>query len=107
MKKDEPSAKEDKEKLKALREERKDLLDRNKERLKKQNQEVNLIKQALKDAPLTVPEIADATKLAADKVLWYVSALKKYGEINEGELTGAYFKYILVSKSTAKDEPED
>ena len=107
MKKDEPSAKEDKEKLKALREERKDLLDRNKERLKKQNQDVNLIKQALKDGPLTVPEIAGATKLASDRVLWYVSALKKYGEIAEGELTGAYFKYILVPKSGAKEEQEE
>lgn len=107
MKKDESSAKEDKEKLKALREERKTLLDRNKERLKKQNQEVNLVKKGLKDRPLTVPELAAATGLASDKALWYVSALKKYGEIAEGELTGAYFKYILVSKTTTKDEPEE
>jgi predicted transcriptional regulator len=107
MKQPELSAKDDKEKLKALREERKALLDRNKEQLKKQNQEVNLVKQALKDGPLTVPELAAATGLASEKVLWYVSALKKYGEIAEGELTGAYFKYILLSKSTAKDETEE
>lgn len=107
MKQPESSAKDDKEKLKALREERKALLDQNKERLKKQNQDVNLVKQALKDGPLTVPEIASATGLAPDRVLWYVSALKKYGEIAEGELTGAYFKYILLSKSNAKDEQEE
>jgi len=107
MKQLESSAKDDKEKLKALREERKALLDRNKEILKKQNQDVKLVKQALKDGPLTVPEIAAAAKLAADRVLWYVSALKKYGEIAEGELTGAYFKYSLVSKTTDKDEPEE
>jgi hypothetical protein len=107
MKQPESSAKEDKEKLKALREERKTLLDRNKERLKKQNQEVNLIKKGLKDGPLTVPELAAATGLASDKVLWYVSALKKYGEIAEGELTANYFKYVLLSKSTAKDETEE
>jgi hypothetical protein len=107
MKQPESSAKEDKEKLKALREERKTLLDRNKERLKKQNQEVNLVKKALKDAPLTVPELAAVTGLASDQVLWYVSALKKYGEIAEGELTANYFKYVLLSKSTAKDESEE
>jgi hypothetical protein len=107
MKKDESSSRDDKEKLKALREERKALLDRNKERLKKQNQEVNLIKQTLKDGPLTVPDISAASGLAADKTLWYVSALKKYGEIAEGELSGAYFKYTLVPKSTTKDEPEE
>jgi hypothetical protein len=107
MKQPELSAKDDKEKFKALREERKALLDRNKERLKKQNQEVNLIKQGLKDGPLTVPELAAATGLASDKVLWYVSALKKYGDIAEGELTGEYFKYSLVSKSDTKEEPEE
>jgi predicted transcriptional regulator len=107
MTQDNVTAKDDKEKLKALREERKDLLERNKERLKIQNQELNLIKKELKNGPGTVPAIAAATGLPGDKVLWYVSALKKYGEIAEGELTGSYFNYSLVSKSTAKDEPED
>jgi hypothetical protein len=107
MKENDSSAKDDKEKLKALREERKDLLERNKDRLKIQNQELNLIKKELKNGPGTVPEIAAATGLPGDKVLWYVSSLKKYGDIQEEDLTGSYFKYSLVSKSTTKDEPED
>jgi len=107
MKQDDVSAKDDKEKLKALREERKDILLRNKELLKKQNQEINLIKKELKNGPMTVPELAAATGLAGDKVLWYVSAMKKYGEMAEGELSGGYFKYILIAKSTAKEEPEE
>lgn len=107
MKQPESSAKDDKEKLKALREERKDLLERNKERLKIQNQELNLIKKELKNGPRTVPAIAAATGLPGDKVLWYVSGLKKYGDIQEGDLSEGYFNYILVAKSAARNELED
>jgi len=107
MKQDDSSAKADKEKLKTLKEERKDILERNKERLKKQNQELNLIKKALKNGPMTVPSIASATGLEADKVLWYVMAMKKYGEIDEGDLADGYFNYTLLAKSKEKEEPEE
>jgi hypothetical protein len=107
MKPENPSVKDEKEKLKALREERKEILDRNKERLKKQNQEVNLIKKELKGGPKTVPEMVAATGLSGDRVLWYIMALKKYNEIQEGELVGEYFKYILVAKPSAKEEAEE
>jgi hypothetical protein len=107
MKQDNPSVKDNKERLKALREERKEILERNKERLKIQNQEVNLIKRELKGGPRTVPELVAATGLPGDKVLWYLMALKKYNEIQEGELVGDYFKYILVAKSSAKEEAEE
>jgi hypothetical protein len=107
MKPENPSAKDEKEKLKALREDRKEILDRNKERLKKQNQEVNLVKKELKGGPKTVPELVAATGLPGDRVLWYIMALKKYNEIQEGELLGEYFRYILVAKSSAKEEAEE
>jgi len=107
MKQDDLSAKDDKEKLKALREERKDILERNKGLLKKQNQEINLIKKELKNGPRTVPALVAATGLTGDKVLWYVMAMKKYGELQEGELAEGYFNYTLVAKSTAKEEPEE
>jgi hypothetical protein len=107
MKQDNPATKDNKEKLKTLRGERKDILERNKERLKKQNQEIILIKKELKNGPRTVPAIAAATGLAGDKILWYVMAMKKYGEIQEGELADGYFNYILDAKSTAKEEPEE
>jgi predicted transcriptional regulator len=107
MKQDDSSAKDDKEKLKALREQRKDILERNRDLLKRQNQEINLIKKELKNGPRTVPAIAAATGLSGDKVLWYVMAMKKYGEILEGDLAGGYFNYILVAKSASKEEPEE
>jgi predicted transcriptional regulator len=107
MKQDDLSAKDDKERLKALREERKDILERNKELLKKQNKEISLIKKELKNGPRTVPALAAATGLEGEKVLWYMMAMKKYGEIEEGELAEGYFNYILVAKTTAKDEQEE
>jgi len=107
MKQDDVSAKDDKERLKALREEHKDILERNKGLLKKQNQEINLIKKELKNGPRTVPELAAATGLTGEKALWYIMAMKKYGEAQEGDLTGNYFKYVLVAKATAKEESEE
>ncbi len=61
----------------------------------------------MKGGPKTVPEMAAATGLSVDRVLWYVIALKKYNEIQEGELAGEYFKYIFVGKSSSKEEAEE
>ncbi|MBN1626565.1 MAG: winged helix-turn-helix domain-containing protein [Deltaproteobacteria bacterium] len=107
MKQDDSSPKDDKAKIKALREERKDLLERNIERLKKQNQDVNLIKKELKNGPRTVPAISATTGLPSDKVLWYVMSMKKYGEVEEGDLVNGYFNYVLLTKPVSKEEPEE
>lgn len=102
MNKDDPVVKANREKMKALREERKETLKRNRELLKKQSQEIVLIKKELKKAPHTVPELAEATGLESDKILWYISALRKYGEVEEGEEAAGYFKYLLVKSSKSE-----
>ena len=104
MNKDDTRTKDNKEKLKALREERKDIIDRNKVLLKKQNSEISLIKKELKNGPRTVPELANSTGLESDKVLWYISGLRKYGEIEEGEEAGGYFKYALVKPAPTEKQ---
>lgn len=103
MNKDITQKKENKEKLKALREERKEIIQKNKDRLKQQIKEVGLLKKELKNGPQTIPELTQATGIKSDKVLWYISGLKKYGEVIEGEETGSYFKYALV-ESPPKEE---
>jgi hypothetical protein len=50
------------------------------------------IRDQLKDGPQTVPDIAAATGGTTAETLWYVAALKKYGEIKEAEKDGGYFK---------------
>ena len=47
---------------------------------------------------MTIPEIAKAIDESASKVLIYVSGLKKFGFVAEGQKDGDYFRYQLVSK---------
>lgn len=82
-------------KFKALREKRKDLIARNRELLKKQNNETGLIQKGLKTGTKTVPELAKETGLKSDLILYYVSAMQKYGQVVEAGHSGDYLKYRL------------
>ena len=64
--------------------------------IKEQNAHIKKIKAHMEDPGRTVPEIAAATGLDPDKVLYYISALKKYGIALEGEKAGDYFRYKLA-----------
>ena len=89
-----------KEKLKKLREDRKVKIEVAKARMKEQRKIIKAIKEQLKDSPLTVPAIAAATEIEPSHVLWFVAALKKYGQIIEGEKDGGYFQFKLAEKSS-------
>jgi predicted transcriptional regulator len=53
------------------------------------------LRQALADGPRTVPEVAAETGVDSGEVLWHLMALKKYGELVEGEERDCYFEYSL------------
>ena len=53
---------------------------------------------ALKQGPMTVPEIHAATGVPANEVFWYLAAWKKYGKILEGEQCGDYYQYSLAKE---------
>ena len=53
------------------------------------------IRAALGKGPMTVPAIGEATGLAADEVFWHLMAMKKYGDIVEGEERDSYYEYAL------------
>jgi predicted Rossmann fold nucleotide-binding protein DprA/Smf involved in DNA uptake len=89
-----------KEKLKKLREDRKAKIEVAKTRMKEQRKKIKAIKEQLKDSPLTVPAIAAATEIEPSHVLWFIAALKKYGQIIEGEKDGSYFQFRLAEKSS-------
>ncbi len=42
----------------------------------------------------TVPEIAREINVPGEKVLWFISALRKYGKITESGKKGNYYLYI-------------
>ena len=74
-------------------------------RMKVQRRAVKAIKACLQGAELTVPEIAAATDLPVSQALWYVTTMKKYGEILEGPKAGSYYRYRLVQAVAAETEP--
>ena len=64
--------------------------------VKSQKTSLKSIREQLEKGAGTIPELADATGMPAHEVLWFMAALKKYGEIVEAEKEGAYFRYALA-----------
>jgi predicted transcriptional regulator len=73
----------------------KELLDR----VRTQNAAKTAIRKALKAGPLTVPEIAQAAAIPARDVLWYVTAMRKYGQVVEEGQDGDYIRYGLAAEA--------
>jgi hypothetical protein len=94
-----------KEAMKKLREARRDIIESVARRVKDQKEAVDAIRVQLEDGGQTVPELAEHTGMEPSRVLWLVAALKKYGEIVEGEKDGSYFRYESVGY--AADAPSD
>ena len=105
MNKDTPveTDKDNKAKLKALREERKELIAKNRELLKRQNRETGLIQKGLQAGEKTIPELVEETRLKSDLILYYLSTMKKYGQVAETGRSEGYFKYSLIDASDSKE----
>lgn len=91
----------DKQAMKALREERKVFIKSASVNMKRHRKAATLILKQLKKGAQTVPAIAAATGAATAETLWYLAALKKYGEIKEAAKDGGYFKYELAKEESA------
>ena len=102
MSQDDPTKSEKKEAMKALRRSRKDWIAKASARMKAQKKAIKAIRGQLENGARTVPEVAGATGMPPADVLWYMAALKKYGEIVEAEKDGGYFRYAL-SESAAQE----
>ncbi len=93
------SAQSQKGSLKELRQERSQWVEAARSRIKRTNHDLKLIKEQLAGGPRTVPQLAQATGLEPHQVLWYVTAMRKYGLAVEGDKEGDYFQYALADKS--------
>ena len=98
MSQEDNGRKEKKAALKELRRARKEKILKATARVKIQKKALKAIKACLEKGPGTVPEVAAAASMPTDEVLWYLAALKKYGEIVEAEKDGEYFRYALAEK---------
>ena len=72
-------------------------------KMKEQRKIVGRIKEQLGEGPKTVPEMASALGLPSSDIMWYVAALKKYGEVAEGEKEGSYFRYEPAGNDVLSD----
>jgi predicted transcriptional regulator len=61
--------------------------------VKEQRQMQKSICDFIAETPKTVPEIATAIGKPANEVLWFISALKKYGIVVEAGMSGDYPLY--------------
>ncbi|MCG6894414.1 MAG: hypothetical protein LJE65_12455 [Desulfobacteraceae bacterium] len=93
-----------KEAMKRLREERKGWITKAAAAVKTQKKERKAILACLEKNPATVPEIAETTGIPSHRVIWFVAALKKYGELVEDGQDGSYFRYALVAPKETADE---
>lgn len=82
--------------MKTLRQERKETIDRARDKVKEQNRIVKAISQALAGGGLTIPKLTEALTMETDTVLIYISTLKKYGIVGEGPKEGDYFTYQMI-----------
>lgn len=92
-----------KEAMKQLRAARKEQIAEASGKMKKQKKDIEAIKEKMNNDVGTVPQIAEATGIPSSEVLWYIAALKKYGEVMEAEKDDGYFRYVL-SQGSAKEE---
>jgi hypothetical protein len=84
--------------MKTLREERKTLIKAASTKMKRQKKAIAAILDQLKDGAQTVPDHCRGNRrFPTAETLWYMAALKKYGEIKEAEKDGGYFTYELAN----------
>jgi predicted Rossmann fold nucleotide-binding protein DprA/Smf involved in DNA uptake len=95
------SAKQRSQFLKQLREEHRATVEQIQARLKEQKDIRRQIAQALGDESKTVPQIAEASGLCAEQVLWHIIAMKKYNLVIETGQSDDYYLYQQVKEVKA------
>ncbi len=92
--------------LKELRKKRKQQITAVMKKVKINNLNITAIKKYLKEKSDIIPKIAKSLNLPTDQTLWYVMALKKYGEVIEGEKESGFFKYSLIKTDNNAEKAE-
>jgi len=54
--------------------------------------------KTLQEGPKTVPQLAAASGFPTHELFWHLMAMKKYGQIVEGEERDGYFEYALKAE---------
>jgi predicted transcriptional regulator len=95
-----------KEALKNLRASRREIILAAAARVKTQKKDLEILRRLLGEGEgRTIPELAEGSGLPPAEVLWYVAALKKYGEIQEGKKDGGFYRYLLIKPVAEEETP--
>jgi predicted transcriptional regulator len=86
-------------KLKALRDQHQDTVERTRALLKTQQAVRRQICRQLRSGPKIVPEIAAETGLPSHDVLWHITAMKKYDLVVEVGQCGEYYQYAMAKEA--------
>jgi hypothetical protein len=78
-----------------LREKRGGVNEALKEYVKNQNRIKKLLQNSLKTGPMTIPQLAAQCQVDPSVLLWHLMAMRRYGEVVEGQEQDGYFLYLL------------
>ncbi len=84
--------------LKELRVEHQETVDRTQALLKEQGKIERAILKLIKEESMTVPTIASQIDLPTHRVLWFLTALKKYDQVKEDGMDGEYVLYRRIEE---------
>jgi predicted transcriptional regulator len=79
--------------LKDLRAKHQETVDRTQALLKEQGKIERNILKTIKEESKTVPMIAAELEIPTHRVLWFLTALKKYDQVKEDGMDGEYVLY--------------
>ncbi len=79
--------------LKELREKHQSTVDQTQALLKENGKVERDILKLITEESKTVPVIASTLDLPTHRILWFLTALKKYGQISEDGMDGEYVLY--------------
>jgi predicted transcriptional regulator len=99
--KDRNEAKKRTEMLVALREQHREGVKEAQALLKEQQTRRKVLQQTLRSGPQTIPQLAAAIGFPAQDVLWHITAMKKYGLIEEKGMDEdeTYYLYGLTKEA--------
>jgi predicted transcriptional regulator len=80
--------------MKDLRAEHQDTVDNAQALLKEQGKLEREIMKLIEEQPRTVAEIASLLDLPPQRVLWFLTALKKYNLVRENGMEGEYIMFM-------------
>lgn len=87
--------------LKQLKQQRAEAIKANAAEAKRQKKDLARIAERLAQGPATPVEIAQDLGMPPRQAMWYLAAMRKYGQVSEAAKSGDYFSFQLTKPDPA------